>query len=192
MASFQTLTVAGSTARHAGNYDLTIARGNPATSSTLLLSDFNTAHYYYADGVNSLNIATTMVENAVYDLFYMATTSSANIDITLYPNFTTYSNAFTSRYWFEPSFAEGVQTMSAFYFDHYGGSVGDSPCGRFTIHTHRTAKFLQYHGGDSSSVCIGSTRWNDTTTQWSNVGILWTGYGGGPTGNLRAFVRRVG
>lgn len=194
MAQLQASTVAGNTLWHAGNYGRVISRGNPGSASPLALSLLGEAHYYYATGVNTIEISTTMVENSVYELCYTTTGSGNNIDIVLQPNYTTYASAITEVYWgsmpsASPSRYEFVQTQSQFYFDHQNGGAGNTPCGRFYIFNFRAKKQVLYHGGDTNSVCFGSARWNDSTTQWSNVGTL---AGLNASTNVKAYVRRIG
>jgi hypothetical protein len=164
-----------------------IDRGNPGSGSPLLLSDYGVVHYYYANGVSDIQLSTTMVEDAVYELYYMTTTSGNNIDIIIYPNYTTYGGQFTMKYWGSPNFFDFAQTQSFFYFDHLAGGTGNTPCGRFLIYNMRNLKQVQYRGGDTTSVNIGTGRWNNNSTQWVNVGTL-VGLQGG---NVRVTLRRI-
>jgi hypothetical protein len=140
-----------------------------------------------------------MVENAVYQVSYSLQSSADNVDIVIQPNFTTYASEFRTTYFASyplgapnplyppPGFIE--QVLSNFYFDHQAGGVGNSPCGTFIIYNYRAKKLVQYYGGDTNSQASGTGRWNNSSTQWVNVGNL-TGFTGGT--NVRAIVRRIG
>lgn len=191
------LRIFGQTAYHAGNANRQINRGNPGAGSTLLLSRFDESHFYSADGVSSLAIATTMVENAVYQVSYSLNGSSENVDIVIQPNFTTYASQFTSTYFVSYPTAPPLhpppvfigQVLSNFYFDHQAGGSGNTPSGTFIIYNYRAKKQVQYYGGDTLSHASGTGRWNNSTDQWLNVGNL-TGFTGGSL--VRAIVRRIG
>lgn len=186
-------TILGNTALHAGNYANVVNRGNPGSGSTLLLDKIDGAHLYNATNVSNIDISTTMVEDAVYEVQYGTTSSGANIDIILYPNFTTYSSQFTMKYWASmptasPSWFDFSQTNSFFYFDHQNGGSGTNPKGKWTIHNVRARKNVIYHGGDDNSVCFGTGRWNNNSTQWSNVGTI---LGLQSAGEIWVMVRRI-
>ena len=187
-------TVAGSTALHANNYGNVLYRGNPGSGNTLLLDVLDGAHFYTATNVSTMSVPTTMVENAVYEVQYGTTTSGSNIDIILFPNFTTYASQFTVKYWSSmpsatPSWFEFNQTFSYFYFDHQNGAAGTNPKGKWTIFNFRARKLITYHGGDDNSVTIGTGRWNNSSNQWLNVGDI----GGlNSTGEIWVMVRRIG
>lgn len=190
MATLQSSTVAGNAVFTQANYGLVIDRGNPGTGSMLTLSSLGESHLYYANSTNILDIATTMVEDAVYELFYVGYGANANQDPILYPNFTSYASAFSCYYWGSPGvpLVFDQPSNSGFYFDHYGGGSGVNPIGIFTIFNQRAKKLVHYRGGDSGSTCTGTARWNDSTTQWSGVGRL-TGIQTMTT--MKAIVRRI-
>ena len=73
-----------------------INRGNPTDANPLLLSDFNTIHYYQHTGSNLTNfdISTLMVENSVYEVkFNCSGSSDGNNDMFLSPNYDDYSDS---------------------------------------------------------------------------------------------------
>lgn len=195
MANLQSTTVGGYTAYHSGNYNRVISRGNPGQGSPLALTSLNEVHYYYASGVSTIDISTTMVENAIYELQYVTSGSGSNIDIYLMPNHTSYSGQFYDTYWgsmptASPSWNQWTRQQSGyFYFDHQNGSAGTTPCGTYTIFNVRDKKQVLYQGGDTNSVCYGTGRWENNTTQWSNVGTL----GGLQSAtDVKVYVRRIG
>ena len=175
---------------HAGNYNRVIARGNPGSATPLLLSSFGEIHYYLGTNTATIDISTTMVENSVYEVNYFTTSTGSNSDPIILPNYTSYSGEFSCFYWGSPTFTVFDQpSLSGFYFDHYGGGVGANPCGTFLCFNQRNRKQCNYYGGDTGSVALGTGRWNNTTTQWTNVGRF---QGIQPSTELRIYVRRVG
>ncbi len=187
MATLLTSTAAGSTIYNAGITNRIISRGNPGSGNSLNLYDFGITHYYYADSVSSIEISSNILEDAVYELNYTTTASGANIDIIIYPNYTSYGSQFTAFYWGSPGFSVFNQTLSYFYFDHLGGVTGTAPSGKFILYNTRNIKFAQYRGGDTDSVCMGTARWNNNSTIWSSVGTL----AGLQGGNVRAYITRI-
>jgi hypothetical protein len=187
MASLLTSTAAGSTIYHSGITNQIVNRGNPGSGNSANLYDFGVTHYYYADGVSSIDISSNILEDAVYELDYTTTTSGTNIDIIIYPNYTTYGSQFTAFYWGSPGFYVFNQTLSYFYFDHYGGGNGSNPSGKFILYNTRNIKYAHYRGGDTDSTCMGTGRWNNNSTIWSAIGTL-VGLQGG---NVRAYVKRI-
>lgn len=187
--------VNGNNVYYPGNYSSTvISRGNPGSGNPLLLEKFNEVHVYSADGVNSIQIATTMVQNAVYIVHYVATSSGDNCDPVILPNYTSYSGQFSSFYYGSPQDASGNPAIfnqpsnSGFYFDHYGGGLGNTPCGTFILFNFSQKKHAIYHGGDTSSHAYGTCRWNNNTTTWTDIGTLQ----GISAMSVRVHVRRVG
>jgi hypothetical protein len=136
-----------------------------------------------------------MVENSVYEIHYVTSaTASPNIDIYLMPNYSSYGGEVSVIYWASmptasPSFITFNQTQPYFYFDHQNGASGTDPCGTYTILNTRAKKQVLYRGGDTNSVCYGTGRWNNSTTQWSNVGTL---AGLQSSSDLKVYVRRIG
>ena len=195
MASLVTSTVNANTVWHAGNYGRVIDRGNPGSGTALALTSLDEVHYYSASSISTIDISTTMVENAVYQLSYTTNgTGATNIDIYLIPNYTSYASEFRSTYWASmpsvspPRYEFLDQALSYFYYDHQNGSAGTSPSGTFLIYNFRALKQTNYFGGDTNSVCSGTSRWNNTTTQWTNVGTL----GGLQTAtDVKVWVRRI-
>lgn len=187
MATLQSSSFGGQTPYHSGNTNLIVDRGNPGSGSTMNLYDFGVTHYYHASGVSSIEISSKILEDAVYELTYMCTTSGSNIDIIIYPNYSTYGSQFTAFYWGSPGFYVFDQTTSYFYFDHYGGGYGSSPSGKFILYNTRNIKMAHYRGGDDYSTCMGTARWNNNTTQWTDIGTL-VGLQGG---TVHAYVRRI-
>lgn len=175
------------------NYNSVVNRGNPGAGNSLTLSRFDQVHVYSADAVSSIDIATTMVNNAVYALHYTTTSSNDNVDIRLRPNYSEYASEFTGFYYASPQDTAGNPgvinfTTVAFYFDHYGGGIGNTPCGTYILYNFSQRKHVVYHGGDTSSHSFGNIRWNNSTTQWTDIGTL-TGFTGA---NIRVHIRRIG
>jgi len=195
MAQLQNTTINGNTAYHSGNYNRIISRGNPGSASPLLLTSLYETHYYFGSGLSSIELSTTMVENSVYEIHYVTSaTASPNIDIYLMPNYSSYGGEVSVIYWASmptasPSFITFNQTQPYFYFDHQNGASGTDPCGTYTILNTRAKKQVLYRGGDTNSVCYGTGRWNNSTTQWSNVGTL---AGLQSSSDLKVYVRRIG
>jgi hypothetical protein len=196
MAQLQNSTINGNVLYHSGNYNRVIDRGNPGSGNPLSLTSLYETHYYYGSGLSDIQLSTTMVENSVYEIHYVTSNSSpSNIDVFLQPNYTAYAGQFLQTYWASmptatPSFHPFIgQTTNHFYFDHQNGSAGNSPCGTYTIFNHRAKKQVLYRGGDTNSVCYGTGRWNNSTTQWTNVGTL---SGLQSATDLKVYVRRIG
>lgn len=186
--------ILGNAALHAGNYANVVNRGHPASSSTLTLETIDGAHMYQATNVSSLRMPTVMVENSVYQVQYGTTSSGQNIDIILYPNFTTYSGQFDMDYWasypgVSANWIKFSQNRNDIYFDHQNGGAGQNPKGQWTIFNCRNRKSVIYHGGDDESVVFGTARWNNSTTQWSTVGEL---AGLNSSAKVWAMVKRIG
>lgn len=187
------ITVSGNNVWHAGNSNRVIDRGNPGTGSPLLLRELDVAHYYNSPGpISAIDISTTMVEDAVYEMFYSCNTSGANIDIIIRPNYTEYAGQFRAFYWgtngANSLLRQFDQTLPYVYFDHQAGVNGVNPCGRFVIHNYRSRKHIQYQGGDTASASIGTCRWNNGD-QWVNIGQL---AGLASATDVRVMVRRIG
>jgi hypothetical protein len=187
------ITVGGNAVWHTGNSNRVINRGNPGSGNPLLLSEMDVAHFYNATNISIIDISTTMVEDAVYELYYSANTSANNIDIIIRPNYIDYAGQFQAYYWCTTG-ANSVlqffdQTLPYFYFDHQNGSVGTTPSGRFVIYNFRSRKHVQYQGGDTLSAAIGTARWNNGTNQWINIGQL---AGLASATDVRVMVRRIG
>jgi hypothetical protein len=190
MATLQQTTINGNSLWTTSNYNRFINRGNPGSSSPLTLSSFGDVHYYWINNSGTIDISTTMVENSVYEVHYHMFNSGSNCDPIINPNYTSYGGEFTGYYYGSPGLPTYfIQTLSGFYFDHLAGVEGSNPCGTFILFNQRSKKNVIYYGGDTSSVCYGTCRWNNNTTQWLNVGRL-TGI---PTATeLKVFVRRIG
>lgn len=190
MASLQPTTIGGNTAWHDGNLGNIINRGNPGSGSPLLLDKIGDAHFYSASNPGTFAISTEMVENSVYELAYHSDGGSNNQDFSLYPNYTTYSSQFAVYYWGSPGSPSVFnQTMSYVYFDHYGGSSGNTPNGIITIMNFRDEKTFTYRGSDTASVCMGSGQWNNSSTRWQYVGNLSMAAFGNST--VQVVVRRI-
>ena len=191
-----------------------ISRGNPGQSSPLLLSNYNTVHYYSTTSATGfIDISTTMVENAVYEVeFNCIGASASNDDMFLYPNYntsfggTTFYNVYT-----QSSGTPGIQytsaNSSAFYFDYVSGSIGWEPVGKIRIYNNRSAKKVKVEVGDTTAIVNGHGYWTsgsgftnnsvsnisyDTSTQWSNIGRLAMSSGYGITfTNWNVWVKRI-
>jgi hypothetical protein len=187
------MTVQGNQVYHPGNSNRVINRGNPGSGSPLLLSELDVSHLYTAASASTIDISTTMLENAVYEMYYSCNTSGANIDITLNPNYTTYASQFQQFYWCTSGATSQLQQLdqvnSFFYFDHQNGATGANPCGKWVIHNFGTRKHVNYQGGDTLSAAIGRGTWNNGSDLWVNVGTL----GGLQSAtDVRVIVRRIG
>lgn len=194
MAQLQETTVGGSLMLHAGNYGMIIDRGNPGSGSPLLLSSFDVIHYYYGSGISSIDVSTTMVENAVYEVHITTGSSSDNIDLFLQPNYTSYGGEFSCMYWSSeatgaPNKTERNETQSYFYFDHINGVSGNTPVCLWTLFNFRDRKQVMYIGGDTTSIALGTSRWNNSSTQWNTIGTF-NGFQG--SNDFKLYVRRVG
>lgn len=168
-----------------------VNRGAPlVTDPLVLLNSFDQIHYYNTTG-SVLNLRTSLVQNAIYELVYTASGGTADINFTLQPNGTTYTSEFSRQYYLTDSatnFTLVNQTAASIVFDHYGGSVGVSPMGRFRFCTGPINKHYQYQGSDTESLCIGYGRWadNNLNRTWDWVGIL--NFNGD---NKRCWIRRI-
>jgi hypothetical protein len=194
MAQLQESTVGGSLMLHAGNYGRVIDRGNPGSGSPLTLSSFDVIHYYSGSGISSIDVSTVMVENAVYEVHVTTGSSAENIDLFLQPNYTTYGSEFVSMYWSSeatgaPNKVERNEPTSFFYFDHFNGVTGNTPVSFWTLFNFRDRKQVMYLGGDTTSIAMGTSRWNNNTTQWQTVGRF-NGYQS--SNDFKLYVRRVG
>jgi hypothetical protein len=127
------------------NNTTVINRGNPTDANPLLLSDFNTIHYYHFTGgsKSEFDISTLMLENAVYEVkFNCSGGSDSNNDLFLTPNYGTYSGTFFYTI-FLNSFDLDERDSSAkyksstdnqgFYVDFFDGYNGYDPVGKITI-----------------------------------------------------------
>jgi hypothetical protein len=193
----RTNTVQSSTQDYAGpalaGSTRVVARGNPGSSSSLLLSDFNTIHYYSATGTSSVDISTRMVDNAVYQVtFSTYGGSTGNNDFKLSPNFTAYpANTFYNVYQNVTStgtLSYGFNNNTTAFVDIVSGSFGWDPVGTLTIYNIKNAKKIKFAMGDTTGTAQGQTYWTDgsvayntgrltaipydISTTWSNVGTI--------------------
>jgi len=175
--------------------DHVIERGNPGQASPLVLSSMNTVHHYTnASATTFMDISTTMLEDAVYELYFSVKgTSTANNDIVLYPNYNAGYGAsafYVSVQQFTTpgnNLIYGSGNANGFYFDLVGGYLGWDPVGKITIFNNRSAKKVTYQASDTTGVGHGSGYWTagagfsatsasnmvfNTATIWSNVGRL--------------------
>ena len=187
-----------------------VNRGNPGSGSALTLQSYNTVHYYTASSVSFIDISTTMLENAVYEIkFNMYGGSTSNNDMRLYPNYNLSfgSTVFYLVYTQSPS-TPGIQYTTAnsdsFYFDFVSGSIGWDPVGTITIYNIRNAKKITVVTGDTTAIVQGSGYWTsgsgfsstsvtgivyDTSTQWSNIGRLT--FGSQTFSGINVWVKRI-
>jgi hypothetical protein len=179
--------------------------------SDLLLSDYNTSHFYYWNNPNTrlqyLDIGTSMVENAIYEVsFNLAGANASNNDMVLYPNYTAYSYIYTNYMnrngmtgALQPTYSQG----NGFQFDLVAGSLGVDPVGKITIFNFRNAKKIRTDVGDSYAITTGDGYWlagvtspstyplvYETDIQWSTVGRLQ--FGTLSFASAYVIVRRVG
>jgi hypothetical protein len=154
-----------------------INRGNPTQGNTLLLSDFNTVHYYHYTGENLRNfdISTLMVEDAVYEIKFNCSGSSIrNNDLFLTPNFGSYSSSnfytmYLNSYNINPDGEASTKYKSSvnvggFYFDFFDGQNGYDPLGKITIFNRRSCKKVLVEAGDTCSSTTGSGYWLDNSS----------------------------
>ncbi len=181
-----------------------IARGNPSRSNPMSLSDFATIHFYsYTtnSGSTNIDIPTVMGAPGIYEITFQAVTTgfnSVNCDLTLSPNFTTYSGAFLSTYMdtngtSSPNIPgyDNQPNASGFYFDFYNGSAGTNPLGKITLYNYSiAAKAATISAGDTNGLAFGTSHWNDTTTAWNSVGNL--SFSGYNYTSIYVWVRRTG
>jgi hypothetical protein len=191
-----------------------INRGNPGQASPLLLSNYNTVHYYSTTSATGfVDISTTMVENAVYEIEVSCYGASAsNDDMFLYPNYntsfgsTTFYNVYTQSSG-SPSIQYASQNQNGFYFDYVGGAIGWEPVCKIKIYNNRSAKKIKVEGGDTTAIVNGQGYWTsgsgftsnsvtnivyDTATQWSNIGRLTFSSNGNITfTNWNIWVKRI-
>jgi hypothetical protein len=169
-----------------------VNRGSPlVTDPLVLLNSFDQIHYYNTTGA-SLNLRTSLVQNAVYEFVYTASGGAANVDFNLQPNGTSYTSEFSHQYYLTNSsnaFQLVNQTFNTISFDHYGGALGTSPMGRLRFCTGPTNKHYQYQGSDTESLAVGYGRWTNNTRTWDWVGILGGANFGGD--NKRCWIRRI-
>uniref|UniRef100_A0A6C0KHX8 Trimeric autotransporter adhesin YadA-like head domain-containing protein n=1 Tax=viral metagenome TaxID=1070528 RepID=A0A6C0KHX8_9ZZZZ len=173
---------------------------NFGQGNELLLSDYNTTHYYsyYSETpLSQIDIGTNMVENSVYEVTFNTSGSTAsNNDMNFLPNYSNYNNLYTN---FAQSMLSGmsfVNTLSGKYnqgntfsFDLVGGGYGYDPIGKITIFNYRNAKKIRVEVGDTCAISTGAGYWlsnessaitpqgatplsYDTETQWLTVGSL--------------------
>lgn len=161
-----------------------INRGNPSQGNRLLLSDFNTIHYYHYNGESSLrdfDISTLMVEDAVYEVKFNCSGSSvSNNDLFLTPNFGNYSSSnfytiYLNSYNINPDGEAATKykssvNSSGFYVDFLDGENGYDPVGKITIFNRRNCKKVVVEAGDTASSTIATGYWlNNSTASQSYV-----------------------
>ena len=166
--------------RNAGTTTTVINRGNPTDSNPLLLSDFNTIHYYQHTGseLTNFDISTIMAENAVYEVkFNCSGSSDNNNDMFLEPNYGNYSNSnfysiYLNSYDIDPE-SEGANASTkyksstntgGFYVDFFDGYKGYDPVGKITIYNRRNCKKILIEASDTSGSTIASGYWLDNSS----------------------------
>ena len=158
-----------------------INRGNPGAENTLLLEDFDTIHRYSSFNpeapLTTFQIATTMVEDSIYEVTFDCSGSSSNNNEQWFvPNFGAESNFYTiyqnmiSSEGITLNYNTEIQT-AGFAFDFVNGSYGYDPVGKITIHNNRFAKKIQIEASDTSSIVHGSGYWLDSSEESANYGI---------------------
>ena len=177
----------------------------------LLLSDYNTTHYYYWNNPEAtlqyIDIPTNMVEDSVYEVTFNASGSSTpNNDMMFFPNYSGYTNFYSNYMNRSGTGVVSLQTSytnsSGFNFDLVAGSNGYDPVGKITIFNNRGAKKIRVEVGDTCAITTGDGYWltnsstpnggalsYDTTTQWLTVGRLQ--FGAPSFTNVVATVRRI-
>lgn len=160
-----------------------INRGNPTSSSPLLLEDFNTIHYYEYnnsdDDLTNFDISTLMMENAIYEIkFNCSGSTENNNDMFLRPNHGDYNSSyfytlFQSSFNLESEEVTGVKYKNStdsegFYVDFYDGYSGFDPVGKITIYNRRNCKKVFFEAGDTSSSTTGSGYWLDDSLESDN------------------------
>jgi len=170
----------------------------------LLLSDFNTVHYYTYSGspAQSFDISTNMAENAVYEVtFNLSGSSASNNDMAFYPNYTGGGSLYTNyiQRLNSGDYQGNSATGTGFGFDLVDGSNGYDPIGKFTIFNNRNAKKIRADMGDTFANSTGSGYWltapptgtlsYNTATQWLTVGRI--SVSPGSFTNVAVTVKRV-
>ena len=169
-----------------------ISREGANSTPLLSLESFNEVHYYTQSQPNNLiQIRTSLVQNALYELWSVVPQSDNNIDISIQPNGQTYANEFNSSYYADGgSFQRFAQpNQASFYFDHYGGGNGNEPVDHFIISTGPTNKYVQIEGSDSDSLVHGYSRWTNNSRTWSWFGTI--SYSANSV-DKRVWIRRIG
>lgn len=172
-----------------------IERGNPGQASPLVLSSMNTVHHYTINTLSSfIDISTTMLENAIYEVYFtLKGASSNNNDLLLYPNYntglptSTFYTSYQNNRYTAPTVPLEYKTSNAsgFLFDLVGGSLGWDPVGKITIFNIRSSKTVRMDASDTTGIVHGSGYWTNgtgfsstsstnitmnTSTVWSNIG----------------------
>jgi hypothetical protein len=154
-------------------------RGNPTQGNQLLLSDFNTIHYYQYSGEDALrnfDISTLMLEDAVYEVKFNCSGSSiSNNDLFLTPNFGNYSSSnfytiYLNSYDVNPDGEASTRYKSSlnnygFYVDFFDGTNGYDPVGKITIYNRRSCKKVLIEAGDTASSTTASGYWLNNSTE---------------------------
>lgn len=158
-----------------------INRGNPTDANPLLLSDFNTIHYYHYTGAHltDFEISTLMVENAVYEVkFNCSGSTENNNDMFLIPNHGDYNSSYFYTV-FQTSFNLEAEEVTAvkyknasdsqgFSIDFYDGYAGYDPVGKITIYNRRNCKKVLVEAGDTASSTNGVGYWLNNSAESEN------------------------
>lgn len=146
----------------------------------LLLSDFNESHVYRVTDKKSILLNTVLVEDAEYELLFVASTRFNNSDVALLPNDVNYGNVINTLGYITGT-TGGTQVEVHPYVDYSpyfradcSFVFGRNPTGRIKINTRRNHKVSIAQSQDSDGVATTSSRWQDSTTQWRVLGRFGT------------------
>jgi hypothetical protein len=170
--------------------------GDSSTLALLELSSFNEIHVYTSiTNNNTIWMRTSLVQNAIYEIWNNCASGGANIDARLFPNGTSYTGEFVSSYranvLADSTFIRAIQTQPQFYFDHLSGVAGTRPTQHWVFSTGPSNKYMQFEGADNApGFAIGYSRWTNDTRTWDWVGSITTTDPALPY--KRCWIRRIG
>ena len=145
----------------------------------LLLASFNESHVYRVINKRSILLNTVLVEDAEYELLFVATTRLDNSDVILMPNDVNYGDVINTKAYVR-GFNGSAQVVipwanvSTYFRCDCAITYGRHPTGRMTINTKRNHKVSIAQGQDSDGVATTASRWQDSTTQWRVLGRFGT------------------
>jgi hypothetical protein len=170
--------------------------GDNSSLPLMQLSEFNQIHVYTSVINNALvYLRTSLVQNALYEIWNNCAEGDVNIDARLFPNGTTYTGEFVSSYranvLSNSTFIRVIQTQPQFYFDHLSGIAGTRPTQHWVLSTGPNYKYVQFEGADTGpSLAIGYSRWTNDARTWDWVGYISTTNPSLPF--KRCWIRRIG
>jgi hypothetical protein len=170
--------------------------GDNSSLPLMQLSEFNQIHVYTSVMNNALvYLRTSLVQNALYEIWNNSASGGVNIDARLFPNGTSYANEFATSYRLHEqttsNFVKVIQTPTEFYFDQQAGGLGTRPTQHWVFSTGPTNKYVQFEGADNGpSLAIGYGRWTNNSRTWDWVGYISTS--GALLPFKRCWIRRIG